>query len=301
MSRRRLVLNTCIDNGDTLSASINHQVESYLKVHSLVSSVDVITLDTLQECHRILVDGRVDSVIRDVQNWIGGSSPTNARVVTTPPDMLHERLDDALDYLNDHLDITSIVYDVFFADQLISLHPFLDGNGRVTRTLADALICRKLKLGLGLSATLVTLATRRYKFLEATKEITPATRQRLLNIWIESVEWSNGIARKCDGELFELEKTLEAKLLFAPISVSKQDLLTLLINQPIVTLQLIASRFSLSQHDATQLIDTLVQLKVLKRFLLRQPKGAVIFECTTVFDVYKKLDAFVFEKVVLEA
>lgn len=72
--------------------------------------------------------------LRSTQNWIAGSSPDDAQYVPPPERYLPERMQNLCDYLNDttaqKLEKIAIAH-----AQFESLHPFLDGNGRVGRML----------------------------------------------------------------------------------------------------------------------------------------------------------------------
>ena len=81
---------------------------------------------------------------RDVQNWIGGSnySPRNALYVPPPPDLVAGKMDDLLRFAN-RTDLPVIGQAAIVHAQFESIHPFTDGNGRVGRALAAAVIRRR--------------------------------------------------------------------------------------------------------------------------------------------------------------
>ena len=72
--------------------------------------------------------------LRTTQNWLGGRSPDTALYVPPPERYLAERMQNLCDYLNDtaarKLENIAIAH-----AQFESLHPFIDGNGRVGRML----------------------------------------------------------------------------------------------------------------------------------------------------------------------
>ena len=97
----------------------------------------------LREMHAILLaDGRgaekQPGEFRRSQNWIGGSRPGNAAFVPPPPD----RLDDCLSNLERYLHATAnpIVKVALAHLQFETIHPFLDGNGRVGRLLISLML-----------------------------------------------------------------------------------------------------------------------------------------------------------------
>ena len=111
-----------------------------------------ISLDTLLEAHRRLLRatpyGSHAGRVRDVQNWIGGSSynPCSASFVPPPPELLHELLDDLTGFCNDD-SLPALAQAAVAHSQFETIHPFADGNGRTGRALIHMILRRR---GLGL-------------------------------------------------------------------------------------------------------------------------------------------------------
>ncbi len=72
---------------------------------------------------------------RKSQNWIGGTSPSNARYVPPPPDEMISALDDFEKFLHAEDEILPILKAGLIHAQFETIHPFLDGNGRTGRLL----------------------------------------------------------------------------------------------------------------------------------------------------------------------
>ena len=95
--------------------------------------------------HRILMtgvrgEGALPGVVRDSQNWIGGDNPGNAIYVPPPPEDVRPLLD-ALEQWIHHDDALPPLFRAGLAHvQFESIHPFLDGNGRIGRLLIALLL-----------------------------------------------------------------------------------------------------------------------------------------------------------------
>lgn len=100
-----------------------------------------LSLRLLREIHAILLkDGRgahkQPGEFRLSQNWLGGSRPGNAVFVPPPPERLMECLDPFERFLHDEKGATPVLLKASLAHvQFETIHPFLDGNGRLGRLL----------------------------------------------------------------------------------------------------------------------------------------------------------------------
>lgn len=106
-----------------------------------------LSMRLLRDAHaRLLQSGRGSErqpgVVRTSQNWIGGSRPGTARFVPPPPEYLSDALSDLERFLNDIPERTPLLIKAALAHaQFETIHPFLDGNGRVGRLLIVLLLC----------------------------------------------------------------------------------------------------------------------------------------------------------------
>jgi Fic family protein len=104
-----------------------------------------LSLRLIREIHEVLMaKGRGSTKspgeFRRSQNWIGGSRPGNARFVPPPPEYLMQCMGELEKYL--HAGHTPVLIKAALAHvQFETIHPFLDGNGRLGRLLITLLLC----------------------------------------------------------------------------------------------------------------------------------------------------------------
>lgn len=107
-----------------------------------------ISLDHLLDVHRILLEHsstpELGGIVREVQNWIGGSSynPCSAEFIPPPPEYVDELLADLLVYTNGD-DHSPLVQAALAHAQFETIHPFIDGNGRTGRALIHIALKRR--------------------------------------------------------------------------------------------------------------------------------------------------------------
>ena len=105
-----------------------------------------ITVDDLCALHRALLVGTSDEhwggVVRTEQNWIGGANPCRAAYVPPPHEQVPGLLSDLCAYLSSD-DHPAIVQAALAHAQFETIHPFIDGNGRVGRALIHLVLRRR--------------------------------------------------------------------------------------------------------------------------------------------------------------
>ncbi len=108
-----------------------------------------LSLRLIREIHGILLrDGRggdqTPGEFRRSQNWIAGTRPGNAAYVPPPPERLMECLDSFEKFLHDETQTLPLLVQLGLIHvQFETIHPFLDGNGRLGRLLITLLLCAR--------------------------------------------------------------------------------------------------------------------------------------------------------------
>ena len=106
-----------------------------------------LTSRLIREMHEILLSSgrgsrRAPGEFRRSQNWIGGTRPGNALYVPPPHDEVIPKMAALEKYLHDEPRRTPTLIKAAFAHvQFETIHPFLDGNGRLGRLLITLMLC----------------------------------------------------------------------------------------------------------------------------------------------------------------
>ncbi|HLX43408.1 MAG TPA: Fic family protein [Bryobacteraceae bacterium] len=106
-----------------------------------------LSLRLIREIHEVLLSqGRGSQKqpgeFRQSQNWIGGTRPGNAMFVPPPPERVMECMGQLELFLHeDRPDIPLLIKAGLAHVQFETIHPFLDGNGRLGRLLITFLLC----------------------------------------------------------------------------------------------------------------------------------------------------------------
>jgi Fic family protein len=135
-------------SGDRRTADVLGNIEALEQAVALGASAKPITASDIQDIHRTLLrftdDKDIAGVIRDKQNWLGGSDyhPLDASFVPPPPEHVAPLLDDLCAFI-ERTDVAAIAQAAIAHAQFETIHPFADGNGRVGRALIYSILKRR--------------------------------------------------------------------------------------------------------------------------------------------------------------
>jgi Fic family protein len=170
-----------------------------------------MSLRLIREIHEVLMRGgrgaeKTPGDFRTSQNWIGGTRPGNAAYVPPPPEHLMECLASLELFLHDEtVPLPLLVQLSLIHVQFETIHPFLDGNGRLGRLLITLLLCVRGALKdplLYLSLYFKTNRSRYYDLLQKVR--TEGAWEEWLEFFLEGTETTARQAADTAVELVRL-------------------------------------------------------------------------------------------------
>jgi Fic family protein len=218
----------------------------------------------LLETHRRLLNGvrgaeRRPGEFRSTQNWIGrpGSSVESASFVPPPPDALAAALVDWERFANEDLGMPVLVQDALLHVQFETIHPFLDGNGRLGRLLLVLFLIARGRLTaplLYLSAGIERERDRYYAALRATRAEGDAL--PWIEFFLETVRSQSIDAVARAERIIGLRERYRATAAGLG-SVNAMQLVDLVCENPIVTSRLVEARLGVTRPTALRLLRQL--------------------------------------------
>jgi Fic family protein len=136
-----------------------------------------LSLRLLKEIHSVLLSkGRGKECdpgeFRRSQNWIGGGRPGAAAFIPPPPEYVQESMGKLELFLHDQPEKTSVLIKAALAHvQFETIHPFLDGNGRLGRLIITLLLCSEKVLKEPMLYLSLYLKTHRQQYYELLNEV----------------------------------------------------------------------------------------------------------------------------------
>ena len=225
----------------------------------------------LNEAHRRLMKGVRGSTkqpgeLRRGQNWIGGTRPGNAVFVPPPPQELGSLLSDLEKYIHGESKLPPLVRAALVHVQFETIHPYLDGNGRIGRLLITLLLEHWKLLSeplLYLSLFFKRHRAEYYRLLNAVRLETAW--DPWVSFFVEGISTIADEAADTARDLFILVNKDRARVLSARnASVMAARLLDQLPRHPMVTIPAVVHILGTTKPTAAKAIGVLEQLGVLR-------------------------------------
>lgn len=204
--------------------------------------------------------------IRTSQNWIGGSRPGNARFVPPPPDAVPQAIAALEHWLHADDALHVLVRTGLAHVQFETIHPFLDGNGRIGRLLIALLVEHWGLLKSPLLYLSVAFKRRQqeyYKRLSAVR--TEGDWEGWTAFFLECVQEAAddgvALARQLFIRVNDDRRTL---LQIRGATVPAIRLFDQLPEHPMVTLAQVLTLLKTTKPTASKVIDTLLKAQILR-------------------------------------
>ena len=256
------------------------EITNYVRaLNHAVRRLDELPLSNrlIRESHALLMDGvRVDYAnpgeFRTTQNWIGapGSTINTARFVPPPPDEAKDAMGELGRFVHDR-SIPDLIAIGLTHYQFETIHPFVDGNGRIGRLLISLMLIERGTLSapvLYLSAYFEENRQTYYDLLDHTRSTSdplPWLDFFLTGVTVMAVEAEQRAIR-----LTDLQHTVRTQLLERGASRTAVRLGELIFDIPYVTAAGVAKRLDVTFPIAQKAIDDLSRAGLLEETTGRQ-------------------------------
>jgi len=203
---------------------------------------------------------------RTTQNWVGGSdySPGGALHVPPPPETVPDYLDDLFAFANRD-DVPTLVQAAIVHAQFESIHPFIDGNGRIGRALIHAVLRRRRAarhLTVPIASALVAHRERYFAALGAYRSGAAAP---LIAMLASATSTATAESWRTAARLEDLRAEWHAAVGGSRPGTALHRLLDLLTEEPIVNVAMAMERVDVSEPTARTTIRILEEHRVLTR------------------------------------
>ena len=251
------------------------EVNNYVKaLNNAIIELETLPLSTrlIKNTHKILLSSvrgehKSPGEFRTSQNWIGGASLADAVFIPPSHNELPDLLSDFEHFLNNYeIQVPNLIKIAIAHYQFETIHPFLDGNGRIGRLL--------ITLYLVSSGILEKPILYLSDFFEKNKtlyydNLTFVRTKNDLQQWIRF--FLTGIIQTAETSVSTLQKIIELKntiereklLLLGKRSKSAIEFLHKLFSKPVVTVKDVQEMTGLSPKAASAMVQAFVDKQIL--------------------------------------
>jgi Fic family protein len=230
-----------------------------------------LSMRLLNEAHRRLMRGargahKQPGEVRRSQNWIGGTRPGNAVFVPPPPEALTALLTELENYLHADDGLPALVRIALVHVQFETIHPYLDGNGRIGRLLITLLLEQWQLLSAPLLYLSLFFKRHRSEYYRLLGEVRRTGNfEAWTDFFLEGVATIADEAVTTAQEIFALVSADRGRLLAAPgASVMAIRLMERLPLHPVLSIPTVVKLLKTTKPTAGKAVQVLEQLHVLK-------------------------------------
>ncbi|MFC1849589.1 Fic family protein [candidate division CSSED10-310 bacterium] len=246
-----------------------------------------LSLRLIKEMHAILLSkGRGSSQdpgeFRRTQNWIGGTRPGNAVFVPPPAEQVMDCMGNLELFLHDQPETTPALLKTALAHvQFETIHPFLDGNGRLGRLLITLLLCEQNILRDPALYLSLYFKSHRQEYYRLLNEIrSTGDWESWLAFFAEAVMVTATQAVETAKQLVDLVDHDREKIhRLGRATPSALQLLAVLLERPMVTSGWLVKKTGLTSATVNKSLEHLRRLGIVKELTGAQRNRLFRYEC----------------------
>lgn len=231
------------------------------------------SLRLIRKIHANLLEGvcggdRTAGEFRKSQNWIGPAGCTLATALFVPPPAyeMHQALDNFEKFLHDTTSFPVLIHCGLAHAQFETIHPFIDGNGRIGRLLITFLLCQRGVLQRPLLYLSYYLKAHRAQYYDRLMAIRhDGDWEGWLKFFLRGVYEVSQAATATARAILNLREG-HRQMIAQKIGGSANGLrlLDFLFEQPLIAVRLVGRHLQSSYVTASKLVDQFVELGLLR-------------------------------------
>ncbi len=255
---------------DAKASDVVGNIAAMERAIEMGASANPFTVKDIQAIHESLLrfglDKPIAGVIRTKQNWIGRNAltPENADFVPPPPDRIKPLLKDLCTFMN-RTDLPALVQAAVAHAQFETIHPFMDGNGRVGRCLIHSVLrARELATRYVPPISLI-LATRRDQYIAGLTDFREGRTDEWVEVFADVTKFAAHEAERFADEIAELQQRWAAALGNPRRDSAAQKILAALPAHPVIDVSTAQDLAGVSDVAAGRALNAMEEAGVLSR------------------------------------
>lgn len=280
-------------SGQPLGADVEEVVNYVVAMERGLQRLESLPLSTrlIREMHAVILAGvrgreRQPGELRTTQNWIGSAGATieAAAFVPPPPAELGELLSDVERFIHEDPRLPPLVQAALVHYQFETIHPFLDGNGRLGRLLIVFFLVGRERLPAPLLYLSPYFEARRQRYYDALQGVRErGDFDQWLGLFLDGLctQAIDAVARA--ERLTDLRERYRQQVRAATRGAANQ-LVDLAFEQPVLNARVVQARLGITRPAALAALRQLDQLGVLAE-VDGGPRGQLRWRAREVLEV----------------
>ena len=266
------------------------EVNNYIKaLNNAIEELKSLPISSrlLKETHKILLQSvrgehKLPGEFRTSQNWIGGTSLHDAVFIPPSQHLVNELMSDLEKFLNnDEINVPLLIRIAIAHYQFETIHPFLDGNGRIGRLMITLFLVSEGILDKPLLYPSLYFEKNKSLYYDNLSNV--RTKNDMLQ-WIKyflvGIEQSAAKAVETLSNILKLKESIEKEINsnFGRRSNSAHTLVHFLFKDPVISIDKAAKECNLSFKAANDLVALMQKFNYLKELTGQSRNRIFIFE-----------------------
>lgn len=226
----------------------------------------------IREAHAVLMDGvrgqeKSPGEFRYSQNWIGGqgSNLKTASYIPPNPEDMAVAMSDLEKYINDEDSLDNLIRVALIHYQFETIHPFLDGNGRIGRLLITLYLMEKKVLTTPALYISYFLKKNRIEYYDRMTEVrTKGNYEQWVRFFLKAIQESAEDAIQTIDNLTSLRKKNETLIdELGRANKNAKLVFRYLDSHPIIDIKMTADKLGLSYNTVSSAVKRLIDIGIL--------------------------------------
>ncbi len=246
-----------------------------------------LSLRLIKEIHQqLLSKGRGEEKnpgeFRRSQNWIGGTGITNAKFVPTPPELVVQQMGELESFMQERESGLSVLMKAALVHvQFETIHPFLDGNGRLGRLLVTLILCEAKVLNEPLLYLSLYFKQNRERYYELLQDVrTTGDWESWLKFFLsgaidtaeQAVKTAKSLVKQINIDLGEIQQ------ISGQIRGSATQVHLALQKRPVISIPELAKLSALSQPTVTSALQKLQRSGMVKEITGKKRNKMFVYD-----------------------
>lgn len=296
VSRKRLALaESNLPSQDRDAQKLVRQIESYEQAYLYLKGCETITLEALCKTNQLAEPNKKGTgTLRTGAIWIGGKT-NRSNYVPPQARKVKPLIDDLICFINDDAHKNDYAKACAAHAQLVAIHPFVDGNGRVARILWQVIAEKSGQQFI--PPFIYRLHNPSSQYIRAISAYGIESRQGIGHtFWSESFLWGEHLKGKINLAIEQCQKKIEPNIPLLNTPHRTKEIIASFWRKPIQNPLTHTKDTGVNFFTTQDQLNIFFQNGILALRNVRYPEGGVVIECNPITNLFNEIEGMIFSQ-----